>query len=135
MGTPIYPLSFAIADLAAAATDTPLQHAAAAAVTEAIAPFDGEIIAITVAGNDARTAGSATFQVRKNGVVQTTHSAVIDGTNPQRLRHALTHETALSFEAGDQLEVVVTTDGGFLPTATTEYTVDLWCTLGGYAPG
>lgn len=83
-------------------------------------PFAGRIKAISVSGSAARTAGTATFTVFKNNAtVSGAPSLVIDGTNTQR--HQVSTGTA-TFVAGDDLQVVATTDGSWSPVST-EYVV------------
>ena len=134
MGTPLYPLVFAKLNLGAAQTDLSLTHGDAAGAEEALAPYPGEIVALTVSGGGNRTAGSATFEIRVNGVKLASPVAVIDASNVRRLRVEVGHEAGRTIKADDTVEVVVTTSADFAPT-TIEYAADVWCTVGSYAPG
>jgi hypothetical protein len=75
-------------------------------------PNAGIITGIMATGSVARTAGTATFTVFKNGVA-TAVTGVIDATNPQFL--ATTGGTD-TFVAGDRLDVRITTNAAWAPT-------------------
>ncbi len=72
-------------------------------------PFNGIVRGIIVSGSGARTSGTATFKVFKNGsLVGSGPDAVIDGTNTQYVASSGGTET---FSAGDLLDIRVTTSG------------------------
>ncbi len=118
-----------VSNLAASATNSQLVFDVAgvaqiAAGSRIKMAFAGTAIGICVTGSAARTAGTATFQVFKNGVdIGASSDAVINGTNTQFV--CSTGGTG-TLVAGDILDIRVTTDAGFLPTASTEYTADLY---------
>lgn len=86
-------------------------------------PFAGRARGICVSGSAARTVGTATFQIFKNGSsIGTTSNAVIDGTNTQ---FVCSSGGAGMFVSGDILDIRVTTDATFAPAASTEYTAEL----------
>ena len=85
-------------------------------------PYNGIAKGICVSGSAARTAGSATFQIFRDGAdIGSSSDAVIDGSNTQFV--CSTGGTG-TFTAGQILDVRVTTTGTFAPT-TTEYTADI----------
>lgn len=118
-----------ISNLAASATNTQMTFDVAganqiAAGSRIKMAFAGTAIGICVTGSAARTAGTATFQIYKNGAdIGASSDAVINGTNTQFV--CSTGGTG-TFAAGDILDIRVTTDAGFLPAASTEYTADLY---------
>jgi hypothetical protein len=91
--------------------------------SEAYMPYAGSIVGIEVGGSAARTAGTATFEVYKNGAA-TGLTAVIDGTNTQYVRTTQVPGTD-TFAAGDYIDVRETTTGTFAPT-TSEYVATVW---------
>ncbi len=118
-----------ISNLAASATNTQMTFDVAGANqigagSRIKMAFAGTAIGICVTGSAARTAGTATFQIYKNGAdIGASSDAVIDGTNTQFV--CSTGGTG-TFAAGDILDIRVTTNAGFLPAASTEYTADLY---------
>ena len=86
-------------------------------------PYAGNIVGISVGGNAARTAGSATFTVFKNDST-TGFTCVIDGSNTQ-YNKCTQSSGSDTFSAGDLFDIRVTTDLTFAPT-TTEYAVEIW---------
>ena len=79
-----------------------------------IALRDGSVTGICVKSNAARTAGTLTAKVYKNGVALSL-TAVLDGTNTT-FKNNTQLKDAETFVAGDELTVGVTTDSGWLPT-------------------
>lgn len=83
----------------------------------------GSITGISVALSAARTGGTATFEVWKNGVA-TGLTVVINGTNTQY--HYTTQAAGTdTFVAGDRLDVRYTTDGSWAPTAYAEASIEV----------
>ena len=74
----------------------------------------GSIIGVSVASAEARSAGTLTVEVYKNGVA-TGLTAVIDGTNTQ-YGYGTQAVGSDTFTARDRLDVRVTTDGTWAPT-------------------
>lgn len=79
-----------------------------------VMPRAGSIIGLSIASSEARTAGTATFEVYKNGAA-TGLTAVLDGTDTQ-YAYAVQAASLDTFVAGDRLDVRVTTDGTWAPT-------------------
>lgn len=79
-----------------------------------VTTHSGDIVGIAVASSEARSAGTATFEVFKNGT-GTGLTTVLDGTDTQyaSASQALGLDT---FVAGNQLDIRVTTDGSWAPT-------------------
>lgn len=101
-------------DVVASQTAVVLTRAAAGALPTAwIAPRAGSIIGVAVLSTEARTAGTLTVEVFKNGS-GTGLTAVLDGTNTTL---KVTQQAAGldTFAAGDQLDLRITTDAGWLP--------------------
>jgi len=80
-----------------------------------IAPRAGSVTAIAIHSNAARTNGTLTAKVFKNGSVFGSLTAVIDGTNTTFKATTQAKDTS-TFAAGDRLEVRITTDGSWTPT-------------------
>lgn len=82
-------------------------------VDEVFLPRAGSITGVWVHSDEARTAGTLTVEVYKNGVA-TGLTAVLDGTNTTF--DSTTQAKDLdTFVAGDQLDLRFTTDAGWLP--------------------
>lgn len=79
-----------------------------------IAPRAGSITGVAVKSNDARTAGTLTVEVTKNGS-GTGLTAVLDGTNTT-FKATTQAKGSDTFAAGDELGVIITTDGSWAPT-------------------
>jgi hypothetical protein len=85
---------------------------------------EGSIVGIAVASSEARTAGTATFEVYKNGST-TGLTTVLDGTDPQFASSAQAGSLD-TFIVGDRLDVRVTTDGSWAPvTADVEAAISV----------
>lgn len=82
--------------------------------TEVVMLYAGSILGIAISGNVARTAGTLTVDVTKNGVA-TGLQAVLDGSNAQYHSATQAKDTD-TFAAGDRLGVDITTDGSWAPT-------------------
>ena len=87
--------------------------AAGASPTVWIAPRDGSVTGVMVKSNAARTAGTLTIEVFKNGVA-TGLTAVLDGTNTTTKFTSQAKDTD-TFVVGDELDPRITTDAGWLP--------------------
>lgn len=91
-----------------------------------VMPFAGRVLAISLSLSTARTAGTCTARYKKNGVADTTNTAVCDGTNTQR--KATIFGTPVSFAAGDRIDLETVTSG-FTPTAA-DATIGLFIDIG-----
>lgn len=78
------------------------------------APRAGSVLAIVVKSNDARTAGTLTVEVTKNGT-GIGLTAVLDGTNSTSKVTTQDKDTD-AFVVGDDIGVDITTDGSWAPT-------------------
>lgn len=100
-------------NVAASQTAVMLSLAGQPTHTQMIMPRGGYVSGIAVRSNLARTAGTLTAEVYKNGVAIGL-TATLDATNTAT---ATTLQDAVdAFNAGDQLAVRVTTDGSWAPT-------------------
>lgn len=91
-----------------------------------IAPRAGSITAVCVKSNDARTAGTLTIEVTKNGT-GVGLTAVLDGTNATFKATTQAKDTD-AFAAGDELGVTITTDGDWAPTtADIRVSIEVEC--------
>lgn len=90
--------------------------------TERIQIIGGSIIGVVVYTNDARTAGTLTVEVTKNGS-GTGLTAVLDGDNTTVKVTTQAKETD-TFAAGDRIGVALTTDSSWAPT-TADITVEV----------
>lgn len=113
-----------VASLTDAQMDRPQPAYLSGATSEIYVPYAGNIVGISIAGSAVRTAGSATFTVFKNDGT-TGFTCVIDGTNTQYNDCTQASGTD-TFAAGDFLDVRITTDLGFAPSAANEYAVEIW---------
>ena len=73
----------------------------------------GSLLSVCVKTNDARTAGSLTAEVYKNGA-GTGLTAVLDGASATFTKTSQARGTD-TFVAGDDIDVRITTDAGWLP--------------------
>lgn len=105
-----------------------LQTAVALAVgttptrNERIVTRGGSIIGVVVLSNEARTAGTMTVEVTKNGV-GTGLTAVLDATNTT-FKATTQAKDADTFVAGDRIGAIITTDATWAPT-TADITVEV----------
>jgi hypothetical protein len=86
--------------------------------------YAGDVVAISISSNNARTAGTCTARVTKNGVAQTGVSQVVvlDGTNT--LTNYQIISPVIAFVAGDTIGVETNTVA-FAPTGA-DTTVTIW---------
>ncbi len=103
-------------DLAASLTDSQLYRNVQGVATQipVVMSQEGSIIGISVAASATRSAGTATFEVFKNGT-GTGLTTVLDGTDTQYASSAQAPSLD-TFAAGDLLDIRVTTDGSWAPT-------------------
>lgn len=92
-------------------------------VTEYKMPFDGEVLAVTVLSNAARTAGNLDVAPTINGTAQTL-KATLDATNTTH-HHATQLRGSSPFVAGDRIGAKVTTPAGWTPI-TADIIVTVW---------
>lgn len=88
-------------------------------------PFDGEIVAVSVLSDSARTAGTATFDATVNGTV-TGLTAVLNATDTTH-KHTTQARGSDKFVAGDRVGCKVTT-ASWTPIAA-DVTVSVWVLL------
>jgi hypothetical protein len=100
------------------ASQTDVALARLATTTEAptrwIAGRGGCVTAVWVKSSLARTAGTLTVKIFNNGSVVGSLTAVLDGTNTT-FKATTQNKGTTNFVAGDELELRVTTDAGWLP--------------------
>jgi len=101
-------------DVAAGQTSVAIDVLGLAGNTEYTLPYDGSIVAISIASNAARTGGTLTVKPTVNGVEQTL-AATLDATNTT-YHYATQAKDAETFSAGDRLGVKITTDATWAPT-------------------
>ena len=82
--------------------------------TRWIAPRAGSITGVWVKSDSARSAGTCTIFVFKNNA-SVGFSAILDGTNTI-FKASTTAKDNVTFVAGDEIDVRVATDAGWLPT-------------------
>lgn len=92
-------------------------------VTEYKMPFDGEVIAVSVLSNAARTGGNLDVQPTVNGTV-TAMKATLDATNTTH-HHKTQARGSSPFVAGDRIGAKVTTPAGWTPV-TADILVLVW---------
>lgn len=121
MGVAIIPFVLVTANQAASVTDGALNMPGDTGLTEYVMPFAGAIVGISVNVENPRTAGTLTAKPTKNGTNSATLSAVIDGTNTQRVSATQTKDAAGAGDtlaAGDRVGVKVTTDAAWAAGVT-----------------
>lgn len=131
MGTPVYSMTWSLANPAAAQTDQPLTFPSGA--NEQIVPFSGSIVGITARSNGAVAAGTIDFSIFKNGVELASPIAQLNTTDTLDDIDMIAHNVQ-NVEAGDEVGPRYTTSGAYSP-ATNDYTVTIWFTVGRFAPG
>ena len=82
--------------------------------TEVVMPYAGSIIGISVASNEARSAGTLTVDATKDGTA-TGLQAVLDD-DPNQYAYATQAKDTDTFTAGQRIGVKITTDGDWAPT-------------------
>jgi hypothetical protein len=100
--------------VAASQTAVVLDRDLASAFVDSFIPVrSGSITGVCVRTDDARTAGTCTIEVYKNGA-GTGLTAVLDGTNAT-FKATTQAKATDTFVAGDRIDLRVTTDAGWLP--------------------
>lgn len=104
-------------NVAASQTDVALTRLATTTEvpTRWIAVRSGSVTGVNVKANAPRSAGTLTIKVFKNGAQLGTLTAVLDGTNTT-FKATTQAKDVDTFVAGDELELTITTDAGWLPT-------------------
>ena len=92
--------------------------------TDVVMPFEGEVVAVTVASTAARTGGTLTVKPSVNGTAQSQPAATLDATNTQ-YAYARASRGQVAFKAGDRVGAAVTTDASWAPT-TADIIVVVW---------
>lgn len=86
-------------------------------------PFDGEIVAVSVLSDSARTAGTLDVEPTVNGTVKTP-KVTLDATNTTH-HYGKVGRGAVPFVAGDRIGAKVTTAAGWAPVAA-DIVVIVW---------
>lgn len=115
------PYQFMQSDVAASQSAVALDVLGLSGNTEYTMELEGSVIGISIASNDARTAGTLTVDVTVNGTA-TGLQAILDGTNTTYHYATQIPETD-TFSAGDRLGVDITTDGSWAPDGTADIVV------------
>ncbi len=105
--------SFYQSDVAANQTTIQIDILGLAGNEEILLPYAGSVLAVAVASNAARSAGTLTVDVTINGTA-TGLQAVLDGTNTT-YHYATQSKNADTFSVGDRLGVEITTDATWAP--------------------
>lgn len=105
--------SFMQSDVAAAQAAVALDVLGLAGNTEYVLPYAGSVVGISIASNDARTAGTLTVDATIDGAV-TGLQAILDAANTQYKATTQARELD-TFAAGQRIGVKITTDAGWLP--------------------
>ena len=119
-------LPFSHPNVAASQTNLEIYRGSGAdvALLRTVAPFDGSMVGITARTENARTAGQCAVHPSLNGAVKNLE-ALIDVTNTQK-HYATQLPQVETFSAGDELGVMLTTDGTWAAGATPSLDVDLY---------
>lgn len=96
-------------------TDVLLTRLVGAAPDAWIAPRAGRIVSVWVYSSEARSAGTLTIEVFKNGTQFGTVSVSLNATYTTFDVRYVKRQT-LPFAAGDRLDLRITTDGSWAPT-------------------
>lgn len=108
------PFNFFQSNVAANQSAVALEVLGLAGNTEYVMAYQGSVMAVSVASNDARTGGTLTVDVTIDGVV-TGLQAVLDD-DPTQFAYGVQAAEADSFSPGDRLGVKITTDASWAPT-------------------
>lgn len=98
-------------------------HGGDAAITGVPMARAGSITALTIQSENARSAGTCTVAVTKNGTA-TAVTAVLNGTNTTKVTTASAKDT-VTFAAGDVIGCKVTTDGDWAAGSTPSLLADV----------
>jgi len=115
------PFSFMKIDVADEQTAVAMDALGLAGNTEYVMPYAGSVIAISIASNDARTAGTLTVDVTVDGAA-TGLQAVLDD-DPTTYAYTVQAKDTDTFTAGQRLGVDITTDAAWEPDATPDIVV------------
>lgn len=118
-------LQFSHPNVAASQTDLEIYRGSGGdtALLRTVAPFPGSVVGLAVRVENARTAGTLTVEWAKAGVGQTL--AVVIDDDPTQKGYSVQLPQTETFVAGDELGVVITTDGSWAAGATPSVDVDL----------
>jgi len=103
-----------------------MQNVCGSVLSTCTAPADGEVFGITASCESARTAGTCTLTLRKNGVNQT-FSVVINAANPQYVRDM--DGPSVAFSEGDELGCRCVASADWAAGDTPEVQAVLWVRL------
>lgn len=122
---------FSQPDATAGQADVALYRASGAdtALLVLVAPWAGSVVGISVRSEGARTAGQASVVWSKNGSAQAL-KARLDAATPQKATATAAWGTE-TFAAGDEIGVLITTDGSWAAGATPSIHVDLFVAFDG----
>jgi len=90
-----------------------------------VMPFRGSVVALTWNTDTAKTAGTCTFSVRRNGTAMGISETFLTGTTYGYGSYA---KGTYGFDAGDRLAAYLVTDANYLP-ANNELVVQLYVYL------
>ena len=113
--------SFMQSDVAASQTDVVLNVLGLSGNTEITMAKPGSVVGISIASNDARTAGTLTVDITIDGT-KTGLQAVLDGSNAQ-YHYATQALRTDTFTAGQRIGVKITTDAAWEPDGTPDIVV------------
>jgi hypothetical protein len=99
------------------ATNTQMTRIQTAGIDQWVAPRDGWVWTLWVKSLNARTAGTLTVFVFKNGTKMNNLSAVLDGVNTTYKAAQAPNSETMLFKAGDSLDIRYTTVGWTPTTA------------------
>lgn len=104
----------------ASATDTAMSRPGAAAAIPVVMPYRGSVVAVVLSANANKTAGTAVFEIRKNGTKLSTLgvSAALSWDNSIQRKTVRFAKSTYGFAKDDYLDVVFTTNGTYAPTTT-----------------
>jgi hypothetical protein len=117
MGAGVHAFLLTSANVAASLTNSALNMPGDTALLEFVMPWAGAIVGISVACENARTAGTCTVKPTINGTASASLQAQLDGTNTQ-YHYASQTKDSDQFAAGQRLGVKVTTDASWAAGTT-----------------
>lgn len=107
------PFNFMQTDVAASQTAVALNVLGLSGNTEVVMPYAGSVIGISVASNDARTAGTLTLDATIDGTV--TGLQVVLDDDPTTYASNTQAKDTDTFTVGQRVGVKITTDGDWTP--------------------
>ena len=110
-------LEFYVDSVTASQTDVVMTTYGASNYNAFVAPFNGIVKSVYIKSSGSISAGSITVEIRKDNVNSSTGATLSSGSVYTKGDLSL---DAYTFSAGDKLQLIYTTDSGFLPSGSRD---------------